>query len=164
MTVLQCFSSQVFAARNSLVMQATLTAFAVSAGSQRCARLEEDARLEWRRAQTARLLLHGHVSVHVVLGGLPDALNGESVSVSSSTPWTAVSKSWGQSHQRGGNVGQPMQPQSKNKFPCKRTLRPWQQNPLVTNQRQLDGAGVQSGAMPLEVKECFCSLARVKPN
>ena len=52
---------------------------------------------------------HDHVSVHVVLGGLPDALNGDRVSVSSSTAWTAVSKSWGWSHQRGGDVGQPMQ-------------------------------------------------------
>ena len=39
------------------VMQAALTAFVVGAGVQRCGRLEEDARLECRRAQTARLLL-----------------------------------------------------------------------------------------------------------
>ena len=32
-------------------MQATLTAFVVGAGAQRCSRLEEDATLEWRRAQ-----------------------------------------------------------------------------------------------------------------
>ena len=38
-------------------MHATLTAFVVGAGARRCARLEEDASLEWRRAQTARLLL-----------------------------------------------------------------------------------------------------------
>ena len=38
-------------------MQSTLTTFVVAAGAQRCARLEEDASLEWRRAQTARLLL-----------------------------------------------------------------------------------------------------------
>ena len=40
-----------------LAMQWTLTAFVVGAGAQRCARLEEDVSLEWRRAQTARLLL-----------------------------------------------------------------------------------------------------------
>ena len=33
----------------------------------------------------------------------PDAL--KSVSVSSSTSWTPVSKSWGRSHQHGGDVG-----------------------------------------------------------
>ena len=38
-------------------MQSTLTAFVVGPGAQRHARLEEDAGLEWRRAQTARLLL-----------------------------------------------------------------------------------------------------------
>ena len=48
---------------------------------------------------------HGHVSGHVVLGGLPDALSGDRVSVSSSTPWTAVSKIRGRSHQRGGDMG-----------------------------------------------------------
>ena len=37
-------------------MQSTLTAFVVGAGAQRDARLEETS-LEWRRAQTARLLL-----------------------------------------------------------------------------------------------------------
>ena len=90
---------------------------------------------------------HGHVSVHVVLGGLPDALNGESVSVSSSTPWTAVSKSWSQSHQIGGNVGNRRGwPQSQSMLLCRRTSQ-WprsqnmlsctrQQKPLVTNQRQ----------------------------
>ena len=43
------------------------------------------------------------MSGHVVLGGPPDALNGNRVSLSSSTPWTALSKSWGWSLQRGGN-------------------------------------------------------------
>ena len=38
-------------------MQSTLTSFVVGAGAQRHAWLEEDASLEWRRAQTARLLL-----------------------------------------------------------------------------------------------------------
>ena len=38
-------------------MQSTLTAFVVGAGAQRSARLEEDTNLEWRRVQTARLLL-----------------------------------------------------------------------------------------------------------
>ena len=40
-----------------LAMQCTLAALVVGAGVQRCARLEEDASLEWRRAQAARLLL-----------------------------------------------------------------------------------------------------------
>ena len=48
---------------------------------------------------------HGHVSAHVELGGPPVAATGESVSASSSTPRIAVSKSWGQFHQRGGDVG-----------------------------------------------------------
>ena len=38
-------------------MQSTLTAFVVGAGAQRHARLDEDASLERRLAQTARLLL-----------------------------------------------------------------------------------------------------------
>ena len=40
-------------------MQSTLTAFVVGAGAgaQRHARLEEETSLEWRRPQTARLLL-----------------------------------------------------------------------------------------------------------
>ena len=38
-------------------MESTLTAFVVGAGAQRCARLEENASVEWRRALTARLLL-----------------------------------------------------------------------------------------------------------
>ena len=38
-------------------MQSTLTAFVVGSGAHRCARLEENASLEWRRAQAPRLLL-----------------------------------------------------------------------------------------------------------
>ena len=57
MVLFECFSFQVFVAQNLLVMQSTLLAFVDGAGAQRCAQLEEDARLEWRRAQTARLLL-----------------------------------------------------------------------------------------------------------
>ena len=38
-------------------MQSTLTAFVVGPGEQRGARLAEEISLEWRRAQTARLLL-----------------------------------------------------------------------------------------------------------
>ena len=68
--------------------------------------------LDWRRTPVSSGAVHrrnvfrssGHVSVHVVLGGLPDALNGDSVSVSSSTPCTAAPKSLGKIHQRGGNV------------------------------------------------------------
>ena len=63
--------------------------------------LERSVMLDWRRRPVSSgsvhrqhvFYSHGHVSGHVVLGGLPDALNGDSVSVSSSTPWTAVSKS-----------------------------------------------------------------------
>ena len=54
----QCFSAQLFVAvQNSLSMQSTPTAFFVGPGAQRHARMTEDASLEWRRAQTARLLL-----------------------------------------------------------------------------------------------------------
>ena len=98
MVLFECFSSQVFVARNFLVMQSTLTAFVVGVGAQRCARPEEPC------TDGTSFAPQGHVSGHVVLGGLPDAATGESVSVSSSTPWTAVSKSWGQIHQRGGNT------------------------------------------------------------
>ena len=82
---------------------------------------------------------HGHVSEHVVLGGLPIAATGESVSVSSSTPWTAVSKSWGRIHQRGdvGNECSSRWPQSQHTLPCRRTSRAWQQNPLATSRQQL---------------------------
>ena len=69
-------------------------------------------------------------------------------------------------------------PQSKNTLPC-RTSRAWQQNPLVTNQRQAgDGAGDGAGCdkpaeprtkrrkthMPPKVKEWFRSLTRVKAD
>ena len=59
-------------------MQSTLLAFTDGAGAHQCARLEEDASLEWLRAQAARLLLPS-----------PVAMNGESVSASSSTSRTA---------------------------------------------------------------------------
>ena len=133
MALLLCFSSQVFAARNFffLVMQATLTAFAVGAGAQRC--------LDWGRKPVSSGALHrrhvscshGHVSAHVVLGGLPVTATAESVSATSSTPWTAVSKSWGQIHQRCGDVSNRWSsrwPQSLNTLPCRRTSRAWQQN------------------------------------
>ena len=75
--------------------------------------LERISVLDWRRMPVSSgavhrrhvFCSHGHVSGKVALVGLPDAATGESVSVSSSTPWTAVSKSWGQIHQRGGDMG-----------------------------------------------------------
>ena len=57
MVILQCFSSQVFVVLQLFVMQSTLSAFVVGPGAQRGARLAEETSLEWRRAQTARLLL-----------------------------------------------------------------------------------------------------------
>ena len=57
MVILQCFSSQVFVALQLFVMQSTLSAFVVGGGAKRRAELVEETSLEWRRAQTARLLL-----------------------------------------------------------------------------------------------------------
>ena len=51
---------------------------------------------------------HGHTSVHVVFGGLPIAATGESVSVSSSTPWTSVEE-LGPDPPAWWRRGQPMQ-------------------------------------------------------
>ena len=90
--ILQCFSFQVFV--RFVFMQSTLSAFTVSAGPQQRAPVH-------RRHDS---FSHSHVSAHVVLGDRPVALNGESVSDSSSTPSTAASKSVGQSHQCGGDV------------------------------------------------------------
>ena len=74
-------------------MQCTLTAFVV--GAERSSVCSTGGGCESRVAPAVHrrhvFCSHRHVCVHVVLGGLPDALNGDSVSVSSSTPWTAVS-------------------------------------------------------------------------
>ena len=95
--ILLCLSSQVFVALQLFVMQSTLAAFVFGSAPQRCARLEEDASVEWRRAQTARLLLPWPRV------GRPSRRSDcrESVSVSSSTQWTGVgnrcSSRWEQS-------------------------------------------------------------------
>ena len=57
MVILQCFSSQVFVALQLFVMQSTLSAFVVGGGAKRRVELDEEISLEWRHAQTARLLL-----------------------------------------------------------------------------------------------------------
>ena len=108
--------------------------------------------LERRHHRRHVFCSHGHVSGHVVWGGLPDALNGDRVSVSSSTPWTAVSKSWGRSHQRGGDMGN-------------RCSSRWSQSVGAGDDKPAEPCTKRRKThMPPEVKEWFCSLARVKRN
>ena len=122
---------------------------------------------------------HGHVSGRVVLEGHADAPNGGRVSVGSSTPWTAVSKIWDRSRQRGGQRGQPMQLTMatvaehvvvQEDIVMAAVTEPAGDEPVAAG----DGAGDDEPAepctkrrkthVPPEVKEWFCSLARVMPD
>ena len=137
--------------------------------------------LDWRRMPVSSGAVHrrhvscshSHVSGHVMLGGLPDAAAGESVSVSSSTPWTAVSTDPPAWRQRG----QPMQltmatvaeQAAMQEDVASVAAAPAGNEPAAAG----DGAGDDKPAelctkrrkthMPPEVKEWFCFLARAKP-
>ena len=79
MVLFECFSSQVFLAQNFLVMQSTLTAFVVGAGAH-AAVCSTGGGCQSRVAPCTdgtSFAPRGHVSGHVVLGGLPDAATGE---------------------------------------------------------------------------------------
>ena len=86
-------------------MQATLTAFVVGAGAHRCARMEEDASLEWSRAETARLLLPWpqirarHVGRPSIRSDWRERL-GQLIDATDRSV-----EELGQFHQRGGDVG-----------------------------------------------------------
>ena len=158
-------------------MQSTLTAFFVGPGAQRHARLEEDASLEWRRAQTARLLLPwprvwarrvGRPSRRTEwrqgLGQLIDAMDRSVEELGPEPPaW------W--------RHGQPVQLTMatvteyvvvQEDIVMAAVAEPAGDEPAAAG----DGAGDDKPAepctkrrkthMPPEVKEWFCSLARVK--
>ena len=115
---------------------------------------------------------HGHVSGHVVLGGLPDALNGDRGMVSSSTPWTGPEPAW-------WRRGQPMQLTMaavaehvvlQEDIVMAAVAETASVEPAAAG----DGAGDDKPAepcakrrkthMPPEVKEWFCSLAQTGPR
>ena len=123
-----------------------------------------------------------HVSVHVVLGGLPDALHGESVLVSSSTPWTASVEELEPEPPAWWQCGQPMhltmaavaEHVAVQKGIAIVAAEAAGDEPATAGDGAGDGASDDNPVelctkrrkthMPLEVKEWFCSLARVKPN
>ena len=144
-------------------MQSTLTAFFVGPGAQRHARLEEDASLEWRRAQTARLLLPwprvrarrvGRPSRLTEWGqGLGELIDAMDRSVEELGPEPPAWWQRGQEHIVMAAVAEPAGDE-----------------PAAAG----DGAGDDKPAepctkrrkthVPPEVKEWFCSLARIKPD
>ena len=179
MVILQCFSSQVFVALQLFIMQSTLSAFVVGPGAQRGARLAEETSLEWRRAQTARLLLPwprvrsrrvGRPSRRTEwrhgLGQLIDAMDRGVEDLGPEPP------AWWQR-------GQPMQLTMatvaehvvvQEDIVMAAVAEPAGDEPAVAG----DGAGDDEPAepctkrrkthVPPEVREWFCSLARVMPD
>ena len=158
-------------------MQSTLTAFFLGPGARRHARLEEGASLEWRRAQTARLLLPwprvrarrvGRPSRRTEwrqgLGQLIDAMDRSVEELGPEPPaW------W-----RHGQPVQLMMATVKEYVVAQEDIvmaavaEPAGDEPAAHG----DGAGDDKPAEPCtkrrkthmlpEVKEWFCSLARVK--
>ena len=177
--ILQCFSSQVFVALQLFVMQSTLSAFVVGGGAKRRAELVEETSLEWRRAQTARLLLpwprvrsrrvgrpSRRAEWRLGLGLLIDAMDRGVEALGPEPP------AWWQ-------PGQPMQLTMatvaehvvvQEDIVMAAVAEPAGDEPAVAG----DGAGADEPAepctkrrkthVPSEVKEWFCSLARVMPD
>ena len=179
MVILQCFSSQVFVALQLFVMQSTLTALVVGAGEQRRARLAEETSLEWRRAQTARLLLPwprvrsrrvGRPSRRTEwrhgLGQLTDAMDRGVEALGPEPPaW------W----QRGQPMQLTMATVAEHVVVQEDIVMTAVAEPAGEERAAAgDGAGDDEPAepctkrrkmhVPLEVKEWFCSLTRVMPD
>ena len=177
--ILQCFSSQVFVTLQLFVMQSTLSAFVVGGGAKRRAELVEETSLEWRRAQTARLLLpwprvrsrcvgrpSRRAKWRLGLGLLIDAMDRGVEDLGPEPP------AWWQ-------PGQPMQLTMatvaehvvvQEDIVMAAVAEPAGDEPVAAG----DGAGADEPVepctkrrkthVPPEVREWFCSLARVMPD
>ena len=171
-------------------MQCTLAAFVVGAGAQRHARLEEETSLEWRRAQTARLLLPwprvrarrvGRPSRRTVwrerLGLLIDAMD-RSVEDLGPEPLTMATVAEHVAVQEDIAMTAVAEHAAMEKVIASVAAEPAGDEPTTAVEGAGDAAGDGAGDdkpaepctkrrkthMPLEVKEWFCSLARVKPD